>query len=49
MKSIINQLKGIKIGHKEISLRSLQSCLNEIQDSLLNYKYDNVFFFAVSN
>lgn len=41
MKSIINQLKGIKSGHKEINLRMLKSCLNDVQDSLLNYKYDN--------
>lgn len=41
MKSIINQLKGIKSRHKEINLRMLKSCLNDVQDSLLNYKHDN--------
>lgn len=36
-----NQLKGIKSGLKDVSIRIIKDSLQEIQQYLLNYKHDN--------
>ena len=38
---MLNQLKGLKTGLKEVNIRIIKDSLQDIQDQLLNYKYDN--------
>lgn len=38
---MLNQLKGLKKGLKEVNIRIIKESLQDIQDQLLNYKYDN--------
>ena len=38
---MLNQLKGLKKGLKEVIIRIINDSLQDIQDQLLNYKYDN--------
>ena len=38
---MLNQLKGLKNGLKEVNIRIIKDSLQDIQDQLLNYKYDN--------
>lgn len=38
---MLNQLKGIKSGLKEVSIRIIKESLQDIQSELLNYKYKN--------
>lgn len=39
---IINQLKGIRMGFKDVSIRIIKDSLNNVQSELLNYKYSEV-------
>lgn len=38
---MLNQLKGLKKGLKEVNIRIIKDSLQDIQDQLLNYKYNN--------
>lgn len=38
---MLNQLKGLKSGLKEVNIRIIKDSLQDIQDQLLNYEYDN--------
>lgn len=38
---IINQLKGIRMGFKDVSIRIIKDSLDNVYSQLLDYKYNN--------